>query len=88
MRPINTSTIKEHFSVNTVNVSHSKNAIKFTLKFTLLPAIEKDRYGLQKTVLKHVNLPLYYRYDEGKYSPRKQVLTVGDQQCRSHHLFV
>ena len=31
-------------------------------------AIEKDRYGLQKTVLKHVNLPLYYRYDEGKYS--------------------
>ena len=38
-------------------------------------AIEKDRYGLQKTVLKHVNLPLYYRYDEGKYSPRKQVLT-------------
>ena len=31
-------------------------------------AIEKDRYGLQRTVLKHVNLPLYYRYDDGKYS--------------------
>ena len=67
MRPINTSTIKVHFSVNIVNVLHSKNAIKFTLKCTFI-AIEKDRYGLQKTVLKHVNLPLYYRYDEGKYS--------------------
>ena len=36
MRSLNTSTIKVHFRMNIVNVSHSKNSIKFTLKFTLL----------------------------------------------------
>ena len=41
MRPLNTSKIKVHFSVNIVNVSHSKNVIKFTLKFTLLLRLKK-----------------------------------------------
>ena len=68
MRPLNTSKIKVHFSVNIVNVSHSKNVIKFTLKFTLLLRLKKIGMVSKKTVLKHVNLPLYYRYDEGKYS--------------------
>ena len=75
MRPLNTSTIKVHFSVNIVNASHSKKCNKIHTEIYTFTAIEKDRYGLQKTVLKHVNLPLYYRYDERKYSPRKQVLT-------------
>ena len=41
MRPINTSTIKVHFSVSIVNVLHSKNAIKFTLKSTLSLRLKK-----------------------------------------------
>ena len=49
---------------------HIQKCNKIDTEIYTFTAIEKDRYGLQKTVLKHVNLPLYYRYDKGKYSPR------------------
>ena len=76
MRPLNTSTIKVHFSVNIVNVSHSKNVIKFTLKFTLLLRLKKIGMVSKKLFWNTlICLYIYYRYDEGKYSPRKQVLT-------------
>jgi len=76
MRPLYTSTIKVHFSVNIVNVLHSKKAIKLTLKFTLLFRLKKNGM-VSKRLFWNTLICLYiiYRYDEGKYSPRKQVLT-------------